>query len=232
MRKLIRNQTGAALVVEAVVIYPLVILCLFFLIYMGLIIMQSSVLCSTAQKMALIAAREVAYPGYLSLAGDSAFATTGVEMDTSSTIKLEFETNNVKVEAYRYWSKDPLSNSAKDKIVSLISDSKNGIVKAQSLLDMGKVDAKVTCSNYAVTQFVTVTIEQELMDNEVFRFFGIENPKIAARAVATVNDSDEFVRDIDLVIDATEWLASKLGIDLADLRSKIEGAIDKIGLNK
>ena len=232
MKRLIRNQSGAALVVEAVVIYPLVILCLFFLLYMGLIIIQSSVLNSIAQKMALVAAREVAYPGYLTLAGDDAFATAGVEMKTNSTIKLDFETNNVKVEAYRYWSKDPLSSAAKDKITSLISDPKNGLVKSQSLLDLGKVEAKVTCSNYAVTQFVTVTIEQEILNNDVFRFFGIENPTISARAVASVNDSDEFVRDVDLVIDAVDWLAKKLGINIAELRSKVESAIDKIGLNK
>ena len=232
MKKAIKDQTGAALVVEAVVVYPLVILCLFFLIYMGLIIIQSSVLNATAQKMALVAAREVAYPGYLTIAGENAYATTGVEMNTSSTVNLTFETKQVKIEAYRYWSSDPLSSAAKDKIRTMICDPKKGVVKAQSLLDLGKVDAKISCSNYAVTQFVTVTIEQEIMDISAFRYFGIESPKLTARAIAAVNDSDEFVRDVDLIVDAVDWLANKLGINISELRAKVEGAIDKIGLNK
>ena len=238
MKKLYKDQTGAALVVEAVVLYPLVILCLFFLVYMGLIIVQSSVLNATAQKTALLASREVAYPGYLSMIknqdGSDAFSNSAIEMKSAGIVNMTYEPDEIKIEAYRYWGKDPLSESAKQIIQTMICNPKSGIVKAQSLLNMGKIEARVSCSNYAVTQFVTVTIEQEIMDIGVFRYFGIENPKLTAIAVASVNDSDEFVRDVDLIIDAAKWLGDKLGLgkNISKLRSKIKSAIDKIGLNK
>ncbi len=232
MKKIWKSQTGAAMVVEAVIIYPIVLMCLFFLIYVGLIVIQSSVLNSTAQKMAMLAAREVAYPGYLSLSAKDNYGSSAVEMTKGSTVKLTFNTQETKIDAYRYWGKDPLSSGAKDIIRQVITDPKKGIIKTQSLLDLGKIEVNVSCANYVVTQYVTVTIEQELKDIAVLKYFGIETPKMTVRAVAAVNDADEFARNVELAEDAVQWLAKKLGIDLSKLREKVDSALDRIGLNK
>ena len=53
--------------VEAAIIYPIVFLCLFFLIYMGLYILQYMSVSAYAQKVALLASREIAYPGYIDM---------------------------------------------------------------------------------------------------------------------------------------------------------------------
>lgn len=49
-------------------------------------------------------------------------------------------------------------------------------------------------------------------------------------ASATVADSDELVRNADFVVDTIDSLGKKFGIDIADMRSKVESALAKIGL--
>lgn len=253
VNRLIKDENGAALFIEAAVIYPIVFMCIFFLIYIGLYILQSMMLNSYAQKIAVLASREVAYPGYMDLADDGVYKTGAVDADFGDDIvidadnmfnvtgeeirinraqirlKCTFDTKEVKTQAYRYWSSDPLSKSAKEKLVGmLVGDS--GILASQSVLGTGTANVVIECDNNIISQIVTVSIEQDLIDFGVMGYFGIETPKAAVKASATVSDSDELVRNADFVVDVMEALAAKLGINIEDMREKIDGALKKIGL--
>lgn len=244
MRKLIKDETGAALIIEATVIYPVVFLCVFFLIFVGLFFMQNAMLESTAQKMATLAAKEVAYPGFIDITGKAAginlktgmieiqqdvYANSAIEAKKglkAGSIRVSFDTSSVKTHPYRYWSSDPLDNTAKMVICEMIEQSDD----VRFLIGGSEIEAKVSCSNYFITQYVKVTITQKVVDIGVLRFFGISAPTLKASATAPVGDSDELVRNVDLVHDAVDWLADKLGIDISKLKKTIDDALTKIGL--
>ena len=69
------------------------------------------------------------------------------------------------------------------------------------------------------------------MNNQLLTALGYQNPTISVRALATVNDTDEFIRNTDFVCDAMEMLAQKLNIDVKSLRDKVTEFKEKLGLN-
>ena len=79
---LLKDESAAELI-EAAIIYPVVILFLFFLIYIGLYIMQNMTVAAYSEKVAMLAAREVAHPGYLDMfvGGSDVFSNSAVEGD-------------------------------------------------------------------------------------------------------------------------------------------------------
>lgn len=246
IRKWLRNEDGASTLIEATIIYPIVFMSLFLLVYAGLYILQTMTLSSYAQKVAMLAAREVAYPGYLKLSDTNVYKSAAVEADYGEDfrilnttisgakvkIKCTFDTGSVKTDAYRYWKSDPLSDSAKETLCGiLVGDGRTkGLATSQTLIGTGAVNARVTCDNNIVSQNVEVTLEQELVDFSVLHYFGLEVPKAKAVAKATVSDSDELVRNTDFIVDTLEVLADKLGIDVSKIRDTIDGALEKIGL--
>ena len=255
-KKILSDEGGAAELVEAVIIYPVVFLCLLVLIFIGLYILQNMIITSFAQKTAITAAREVAYPGYLDLAADNVYNTGAVDADfhnkpvnaennnaqgvakalipqrVKAVIKCNFDSKKVKTDAYRYWKSDPMNNATKTKLINFMVGSKgdSGMVTSLSVFGTGKATAEIECDNHILSQTVKVKVTQELMDFPGLRFFGIETPKVTAMASATVADSDELVRNADFVVDTIDSLGKKFGIDIADMRSKVESALAKIGL--
>ena len=261
LKKILANEDGAISVIEAAIIYPIVFFCLLVLIFIGLYILQNMIITSFAQKTAITAAREVAYPGYLDLAADKVYNTGAVDADfhdkpvnaadnnaennnaqgvakalipqrVKAVIKCNFDSKKVKTDAYRYWKSDPMNNATKTKLINFMVGSKgdSGMVTSLSVFGTGKATAEIECDNHILSQTVKVKVTQELMDFPGLRFFGIETPKVTAMASATVADSDELVRNADFVVDTIDSLGKKFGIDIADMRSKVESALAKIGL--
>lgn len=230
----IKKEDGAAQLIEAAIIYPIVFLCIFFLIYIGLFILQSMTVSAYAQKVALLASREIAYPGYIEMVSGgnnsySPYSNSAVEGDETlrSTIKLETNPKEVQARAYRYWSSDPIkgNTSGLEKILKTMINN-NSIIAAEN-----DVQVKITADNYFIVQYVTVEVSQPLMKFPVLDYLGIKTPTVSATATASVNDTDEFVRNVDFVTDALESLANKLGINVSDIKDKIAKAKETLGLN-
>ncbi len=250
IKRFLNDEDGAMAVIEATIIYPIVFFCIFVLIFIGLYIMQSMIVSSFAQKTAVTAAREVAYPGYLDLASNGVFNTGAVDADFrnqpvnaettdqknaqrgKAIIKCSFDSKNVKTDAYRYWKSDPLNNDTKNKLIKFMVGSKGdkGMVTSLSVFGTGKAEANIKCDNHVLSQTVTVKVTQELMEFPVLKFFGVQTPKIVAVASATVADSDELVRNTDFIIHTIDSLGKRFGIDIAEMRKKVESALEKVGL--
>lgn len=248
-RKL-KDERGAAEAVETAFMYPVVFMIIFFLFYVGFYILQQSMLDSYAQKVATIAAREIAYPGYLNLSGADSYKNGAVELNMSvrevteadgSTLTIapravscSFDTDTVKADAYRYWrvssgGRGPLSSTAQASLVGILTDE-NGLVTKYGFLGGESTEATVTCDNYVISQTVTVEIVQDLMDFGVLEFFNIDTPQAGAIAKATVGDSDEMIRNTDFVIQVVETLANKLGLDVDHMKSTVHEALVKVGI--
>lgn len=224
--------------IEAVLIYPIVFLLLFVLIFIGIYILQLMTMSAYAQKIAILAAREVSCPGYSDVLG-SRLSTGTVEADFSDAeedenayvgrITIDNKVDNVKTRAYRYWSSSPLNEDEK----KYYQDSLKLMLEQNSLMNPAKtqsVKATIECDNKIISQFVTVTLEQEMMDIEILEFFGVETPKMSVSAVATVSDTDELVRNTDFVTDAAEALAKRFGIDVDKIKTTVNDGLEKLGL--
>ncbi len=238
LRKCLKEENGAAMLIEAVVIYPIVFLAIFFLIYVGLFILQYMSVSAYAQKVALLASREVAFPGYISLVSEDVYTTAAVEADLGTDsdgdqatsfkgmVKMNFDPKNAQVNAYRYWG-DPLSSESKTVLVNILKEmvDKNSLIGAE-----GEVTASVEAENYFVTQYVKVSVSQPLAGFAVLDFFGIEQPTVSATVQASVNDTDELVRNVDFAADAIKAIAKKLGIDAGSIKKKFKDAKSFLGL--
>ena len=232
---LLKDESAAELI-EAAIIYPVVILFLFFLIYIGLYIMQNMTVAAYSEKVAMLAAREVAHPGYLDMfvGGSDVFSNSAVEGDygeaenANGIIKLSSDNGDVALTAYRYWTSNPLgkeNSSAYEGILRTIVQN-NSILASE-----GTVDVKVTCENAFITQYINVEVSQRMMDFPVLTFFGIESPTVTQSTKASVSDTDEFIRNINFAADAIDEIAARCGVDTSKLKSKVKEVkdfIDKI----
>ncbi len=240
------DEGGAAELIEAAFIYPVVFLSLFVLIYIGLYIMQNMTLVSYTQKIASLAARDVACVGYINTgSGDkdgmiynarfSTAAAEGVfkigdEKDGATSLdgmNITFKPKDVDVRAYRYWY-GPLADDSKTCCEDMLRKlgKQNAIICASD-----DFTVKVKCENQFITQYIDASIEQNLAGFAVLDFFGIETPTVKATAKVPVSDTDELVRNTDFVVDSLETVARKFGVDVNSVKDTIVKTKEKLGLN-
>ena len=235
IKNFIKEEKAAAQMIEAAIIYPIVFLIIFLMIYMGLYILQTITVGAYAQKIAMLASREVSSPGYYSLLSKENYSNAAIELDTKGndinaivdTSKMAKKMTEFPV-VYRYWGGE---NALTEK--SYYENILKTMIKDNSVIATdasSEVRVNISCENYLLVQYVNVTVEQDLMHLDLLDFFGIENPKITATAKATVSDTDELIRNTDFVVDAVDALASKLGIDTTKLKSEVDGVLKKLGL--
>lgn len=246
--RFLRCESGAELI-EAALIYPLVLLIIGGLIYFGLFILQYTTVSAYAQKMALIAAREVAYPGYVGLISQEKLGSAAVEVEledysqpassvenaqNGTVINIEMSMNALDngFRAYRYWSPDPLGLTEKSEKKTVLTEIMRSMIDNNSIM-LGKqaADVEIKCQNMIITQYVTVEVKQDLMNNQLMKALGYEDPIIHVKATATVSDTDEFIRNTDFICDTVEMLAKKVGIDVKAVRDKVNEVKELLGLD-
>lgn len=236
VKNFLKEEIAAAQMIEAAIIYPIVFLIIFLMIYMGLYILQAITIGTYAQKIAMLASREISQPGYYIMVDKSKFSSGAIEMDVNDVPTLDysrlfnakgFDRTSAEI-IYRYWGKNALNQNGKEYYEDALSTmvSKNSILVPEN----DKVTVTIECENNFIAQFVNVTVEQELMHFALLDFFGIESPKISATAKATVSDTDELVRNVDFAVDAISALAQKLGIDVTKVRDTVDSAFQKLGI--
>lgn len=251
MRKWIRltkNEDGAEMI-EAVIIYPMVCFCIFFLLYMGLYILQSMTLTSYAQKIAVLAAREIARPGYISLitSNNDAYANGAVEMNLqdysqeitndnnkkngSALVQIPTSAAGINVHAYRYWTTTifepaPLlcktDGQYKEMLRTMVKDKSFMVTNGDNIV------VNISTKNNIVAQYVTVSVEQDLARFPILEALGINTPKISVSARAAATDMDEFVRNTDIAVDVATVVTKKLGIDFGSIKTKVMDAVKKM----
>lgn len=252
----LRREDGAELI-EAALIYPFVLLILGALLYMGVFILQYVTVAAYAQKVALLAAREVALPGYIKMISQDTVETSAVEIalddysqkltsDANSVngpiIKIPLKAKMANARAYRYLRSDPLEptliernmpdDENKYKAKDTLTEIMDRLINENSIM-LGRQDAEITITgdNVIVAQYVTVDIRQDLMNNQLMTALGVENPYVHVTAMASANDTDEFIRNTDFVCDALQMIAKKLNIDTKKVYDKFEQVKEKLQLN-
>lgn len=243
MRKIFkefRSEKGAASVLEATIVFPLVFLIVVFLIFLGFTYAQQGLLQYNASRLALYIAKTIQYPGYEYI--EKPFYSADAKVGT--VLLEEFDTAMKQNDPYRYFLglfRGSDSTIAKNSSGIMATDylSNHGMLKpgnitpskpSSKMFDSEKTytgnGTGTICIISANTSKVSVYLAQTYTFATFFRMIGMggRTTNISGQSTTFINDSAEFIRNVDMVFDAANFLAQKLGIDV----SKISEIIQKI----
>lgn len=219
-------EKGAVPIVEATFIFPIVFFCMFFLIYIGMYILQSVLIYTQTQKVASIVSKSMAVTGY-----------EKVGKHTADNVNFDFKDNkyftqdsvntiyNEKAKLYRYFYPDPIAGNSD---IKSINSSLTSLIDNLSIISGGGVTCDINAKNYFINQTVSVTIKREGAIPEVFSYIGMDgvSSDITVTATAASCDGAEFVRNTDMVYDFVTFLSDRLHISdkISYLKEKVQGA--------
>ena len=231
VKKLLKDESGGVMLVEASYLFPIIIAVMGVLIFMGFYILQSVLIYTQAQKIASVAAKELALPGY-EVIGKYAGKTAKTDFEnstyfTSGNVKSVYDAK--KSDIYRYIKPgDPIKKENRN---SLEQSLKTLVIQTQ-ILDGSSVSCQVSAKNYFITQEVEVKVTKNWDPTSFFTFFGINrtNTKQVVTARAASCDGAEFVRNTDIVYDITTFLCEKLKISdkITSITQKIRDSMNKL----
>ena len=207
MKQRMIEERGAVTFVEAAIAYPIVIVLVAFVLYLGFYLMQNAILMSRAYEVATIASRCAAHPGYYNL-GANIQQYDFTELPDKDKIANAMEDYALLTDAYRYWRKT-LGDAEE---MNQLEASYRELAATSGFLG-GSVDCSITIERSGLSHYVTVTITGAPDMPGMFKVIGLDNAMnydIVARA--PVMDSSEFVRNTDLVVDFTNFLMEKFQV--------------------
>lgn len=204
-----RSEDGAVQIVEMTLVFPLVLLVVGFLIYLGSYIMQSIIIYNDAQRVAVAASREISFPGYYEyLAGNTISNKADLDWEEGKTPEIGSINEIMSIhKQYRYWSSDLIEESNK----SSMEEALKRLVKNSSLLVSSDVECKINTNNYILSQQVQVNVTKHISLPSLFKIFGFEDRiSIDVTATAVAVDPAEFIRNTDIVFDVKDYLFESL----------------------
>lgn len=208
MKKL-RKQDGMV-IVEASFVFPIMFIILFFLIYMGNAYYIKAQVEAVTSQYAIVGANSCADP------------LLETVKQTGSVPALK----DLKTEPYRY-----IFGGMSDIEAKISNDVKNKInLGAGSFFK--NMNPKIVTPDNEIAQFhnfvvySTFSVEVRCEVQFPIRFFGEDAPPVlvlCSRSEVAVNDTTEFIRNTDMVIDL--FHGTKVGQNISDVFGKINNFI-------
>ena len=201
-------------IVEATLVFPIMFFVLFFIIYVGNIYYGISQIDSMVITAGVKGAQSISDPIHY-------------EMETNDTVPMDF-----KVNPYRYVFGEVLNGSI-DQIEDLIQEEveKDIDEKTISFFNNMKpkvIETKVEFNNYVLYSTFEVEVYYEIPFPITIMGTSVgDQIKYRARTEVAVNDTPEFVRNIDMVVDLLQ--DTKLGTKIESFFDKINDFIQKFG---
>jgi len=238
LKKITSEERGAIQVIEMTLVFPIVIVLLGFLIYVGMYILTSVTIYNNAQFIAVTAAKELTFPGYAKFFPDPGSGTVSTRVDIALradqdvpniiNVSSIFEEHN----PYRYFQSGNKMLGA--NTYSLEARLKKLIMQT-AFLGGSAPEVSITAQQQVVRQVVIVDVKKTLFLPKYLEFIGLSGAStIHVQAKATANNPAEFVRTIDLVEDTIEWFfedtkpGSKLKDQAGGIFETIKPYIDKL----
>lgn len=181
--KFLKNEKGAVEVVEAALVFPIVIFVVILLIFLGNLLYQQA-------KMDAIAVRGAEY---LAAIYTNPILAEG-EIPTDST--------SVNTKPYRYLLGDSEAEiQAKEFMTQLMNKTGTGLFSG---MEMSGTIKKCKINNYVVYQTASVEIEYSIKLLPIKLFDGPTLFKCSNATVSAATDSAEFIRNVDMILDYNE----------------------------
>lgn len=201
LKKFAKDTNGDA-VVEAAILFPIMIMIFAALVLLAMYLPQRMILQEAAQYTAMVIATET--------------SDTYIAFDDNGN-RIEKTPDNVYAALFKgiFGSGDP-----QDHVEQIANHmAQNAIFPVTS-----EIVADVKVKNYIVYKEITVTLSQTVPMPVDLSFIGFPTElELVQQASAVVQNGDEFVRNIDIAKDMVVWLDSKLGIS-----QSLSGALSKI----
>lgn len=236
-----RSEDGAASVLEATIVFPLVFLVVIFLVLVGFTYAQRGVLTYQSSALSHYLAKVICYPGYNYL--DTPF------YENDNTVTIDDVSSAMKAQApYRYLfglfgteyssaedqNGNNLIKTCTEKMVTDYMQTHSFLKTSGGTVSMPKgVEFGYSCNQngYACgvsanTSRVVVYLGQNYVFGNFLRMIGIGGRQIVidAQSTAFISDSLEIVRMTDMAFDLVNFVMDKLGVD----KSKIENIKEMI----
>ena len=215
--RILKDERGAAPIVEAALVYPIVIIVVVFMIYYGMYVYESSVIHDMAGTTAVMASKSVSFPGYEYLGESYVYGDHSDEGEiTPDRVKKAYET----MKPYRYIFKNEINDRFSD---SLIEKSEDMLLKTED----------IQCSITSQRHKVTVKLEKKVTMPQLFEFIGLNDSyRIKATSTALISDPAEFVRNTDITANLLGFLSQKLkaGEKFSQFREKIDSVLKNLNI--
>lgn len=205
------DDKGSAQIIEMTVIFPFVLICVFFLVYLCSYILQGIAIYNSAQRIAMAAAREAAFPGYGELCeGEGITTTTDFNWENGYAPAINIINKIMKVHApYRYWGNNFLGEGKKEKLEKNLMK----LINNNSFFPLSNVNCTILTSNNILNQRIEVRVIKRISLPKIVNCFGLmDNISIDVTAAAIVGDTAELIRNTDMVLDLTDYIFSNLKI--------------------
>lgn len=231
--KKMKSEDGAAPIIEATLIMPLITLIIYFLLYLSFYIVQGVTMYSYAQRIAVEAARVISFPGYENF-GDLSKNVDFVSIETTSIQSVLGR----DLDPYRYFAYgNSLLRGQEDNLEHCV----NKLIDDNAFVRSGNTTCEITAHNYVFNQKVEVVVKKPIPVSGWLRYIGIDEDSldITVKTVAVSSDPAEFIRNTDIVFDMASFLADNFKIGnktiskhMDDYVSKINNMKDKFGIGK
>ena len=188
MKRFIKNNNGEV-IVEATIVFPIVILCVFLMIFVGNAYLQKSNIEAIVAQMTFKGAAQCADP----LSKQIASAGTGKGL-----------TSDYEIEPYRYWigGMDDIETDIEDQIGKKIKGIKTGLFSGMTP-KATSIDANF--NNFFVYSTFSVEVDCEIpLPMKLPGMSKNFSIKISSRYDVPVSDTPEFIRNVNMVEDWVE----------------------------
>ena len=209
-KKFAKNEDGAVVIIEAVFVFPIMFIVLFLLIFLGNAFYVKSQVESSVVSLAIKGSNYCADP----------LLETLIEKGSLPSVK------DLDIQPYRYifGGMGDVEKKIENEIADEFEKKSQTMFKGMkpSLKSPQKGIAKY--NNYVVYSTFSVQLQYDI--TFPIRFLGSSEPiilTINSRAEVPVNDSAEFIRNTDMVIDLLG--STKIGKGISDAFSKINSFI-------
>lgn len=215
MRKGKRENEQGAIMVEAVIYFPIVICIVVFLLYLTIMHMQEYLLTYEVNRTAKIIAREVAYHGYDSFNMGENNGTDFESIPDAGEVTNYFESYSEGVsDIYRevggLLQAVGIGSVDTGEYQSELAD----LVSAYTLISAGNItEPEIEIDRGFFGTGITVTMTHSIPVPGVFRYLGYDNGiQIKGKTYTYAVNPSGFVRNVDLAVDLTSYIFEKLGL--------------------
>lgn len=217
INKRLRSEKANTLI-ENVIILPLIIIVIYFMILASFVIHDRSTLDAAAKRGTIYAARCISDPNYPMILRQSGHQSGMLDTNVTQWTADSFDCVGDNIKPYRYL----VMNTAdiRDATVNEISN----IVQHTKIpwRDIETEDIAVKIDNKIIYQNVEVSITARYPLPKIFGNFGLPTEfHYTVTAATAVNDPDEFIRNVDLVVDVCAAIDRSTGGNIQKVLSKL-----------
>ena len=204
--------------IENVIILPLIIIVIYFMILASFVIHDHSTLDAAAKRGTIYAARCVSDPNYPMILQQSGHQSGTLDTNVTALTADSFNGVGDNIKPYRYlvMNTADIQDATVNEVYNIIQQTKIPWREIETGDIVVKVDNKIIYQN------VEVSITARYPLPQIFGNFGLPTEfNYTVSAVTAVNDPDEFIRNVDLIVDVCAAIDQKTGGNIQKVLAKL-----------